>query len=111
MPKIEELQNQEGEVYAYAFYCKGCGHHHSFHKEKWWFNGDFDRPTFTPSLLVKYKERLSQEQYDRIMKGEDVSHELRNMVCHSFVTDGKIRYLGDCTHDYKNKTIELEEVE
>ena len=28
-------------------------------------------------------------------------------VCHSFVTDGKIRYLNDCTHHLKGQTVEL----
>lgn len=28
-------------------------------------------------------------------------------ICHSFVTGGKIRYLNDCTHHLKGKTVEL----
>jgi len=30
-------------------------------------------------------------------------------VCHSFVTDGNIQYLGDCTHELAGQTIELPE--
>ena len=28
-------------------------------------------------------------------------------VCHSFVTDGKIQFLGDCTHELAGQTVEL----
>ena len=28
-------------------------------------------------------------------------------VCHSFVTDGRIQFLGDCTHDLAGHTVEL----
>lgn len=46
----------------------------------WDFNGDVERPTFTPSLLSRYAAG-GQER-----------------VCHSFVTDGVWHYLADCTH-------------
>jgi hypothetical protein len=32
-------------------------------------------------------------------------------VCHSFVTDGKIQFLGDCTHALAGQTVELPEQE
>jgi hypothetical protein len=28
-------------------------------------------------------------------------------VCHSFVTDGKIQFLSDCTHSLANTTVEI----
>ena len=28
--------------------------------------------------------------------------------CHSFVTDGKIRFLNDCTHEMAGETVDLE---
>lgn len=51
----------------------------------WEFNQDYDRPTFTPSLL---------------MHGEVE-------ICHSFIADGKIQYLMDCTHAMAGQTVEL----
>ena len=27
--------------------------------------------------------------------------------CHSFIRDGKIQYLNDCTHEFAGKTVEL----
>jgi hypothetical protein len=55
----------------------------------WTFNGDVHKPTFTPSMLARV--RLA-----------GVEH-----VCHNFVTDGRIQYLGDCTHALKGQTIDL----
>lgn len=31
--------------------------------------------------------------------------------CHSFVRDGKIEFLGDCTHEMAGTTIELPDVD
>lgn len=59
----------------------------------WTFNGNLEKPTFSPSLLVT--GYLNAEQPDG--------------VCHSYITDGKIQYLSDSTHEYAGKTIELPE--
>lgn len=29
-------------------------------------------------------------------------------ICHSFVRNGKIEFLSDCTHELAGKTVELE---
>lgn len=31
-------------------------------------------------------------------------------VCHLFVTDGKIIYCSDCTHEYAGKSIDLPDI-
>lgn len=74
----------------YTFHCIGCGHSHMFNDE-WRFNGSFESPTFSPSLL-NYLPDGSQR-------------------CHLFVRNGKIEYLNDCTHKYAGKIIDLEDVE
>ena len=74
------------------FYCPGCGMHHAFDK-RWTFDGNFEQPTFSPSLLVKFPWWNGEKRID--------------MVCHSFIKAGKIEYLGDCTHELKGKTIEM----
>jgi hypothetical protein len=30
-------------------------------------------------------------------------------VCHSFVTDGRIQFLTDCTHAFAGRTVDLPE--
>lgn len=89
------------------FYCKGCEKHHGVNST-WSFNNDFEKPTFSPSVLVTGVQDITEEEHDLIMSGVDV--EPRRFVCHSFVTDGKIQYLNDCTHEYAGQTIELENI-
>jgi hypothetical protein len=81
------------------FYCPGCGSTHSLRvtgdqRPRWTYNGNEARPTFTPSVLVTY---------------QDLSGEGRDERCHSFVTDGRIQFLADCTHELKGQTIDLPE--
>jgi hypothetical protein len=80
----------------YYFHCAGCGNDHAFTvgptvagwgDARWSFNGSFDRPTFSPSLLCNKDYPESR--------------------CHSVVTDGKIAYQGDCWHALKGQTVDL----
>lgn len=84
LKKIEHL---------YIFRCPGCEKNHPFDTKRWSFNDDLEKPTFKPSLLVNADpHRKNPDRYIR---------------CHSFVTDGKIQFLGDCSHDLKNQTVEI----
>lgn len=80
-----------------SFYCKGCKMYHGIRVEgeatpKWDFNGNYENPTFSPSIKV------------------EIGHSPdKSFICHSFVIDGKIQYLGDCTHEYAGQTLELED--
>jgi len=76
------------------FWCSGCNMPHSLNVgagpgPRWGYNGNAEAPTFTPSVLSSYRQ------------GD------KEVVCHSFVTDGRIQYLGDCTHQLANQTIDL----
>jgi hypothetical protein len=84
------------------FWCPGCDGAHGLRVStdpnpgpRWGFNGDYDRPTFTPSVLVRY---------DGADAGRDGAPPA---VCHSFVTDGQIQFLGDCTHALAGQTVPL----
>lgn len=72
----------------------------------WQFNGDYDRPTFNPSILVSGVQQISADEHARIMAGEKIT--TRPLVCHSFVRDGQIQFLGDCTHQFAGKTLSME---
>jgi hypothetical protein len=106
------VRDGEGRLYGIRVNCPGCesGAHvlpvswlpesesiespHSAGKPHWTFNGDFERPTFGPSVL-------SRGTY-----GE--ANEAR--VCHSFVRDGRIEFLSDCTHALAGQTVDLPEI-
>jgi hypothetical protein len=82
----------------FVFECPGCGYGHAFTVKSdepgwpvWSWNGDIDKPTFSPSLLVNASRPESR--------------------CHSFVKDGRIQFRWDCHHELKGKTVDLPEWE
>lgn len=109
------LRSLEGD--HVAFYCPGCRQSHVIRvegKEKpcWGYNGNPDAPTFTPSILVRqghYVPGWSGKgcycTWDKKEQGEFADR--RCGICHSFVTDGKIRFLEDCTHELAGQTVPL----
>lgn len=79
------------------FHCPGCDMAHAVTVgegagPRWGFNGDYERPTFSPSVLVTYP-------------WGDPPVEKR---CHSFVREGRIEFLSDCTHNLAGQTVALE---
>jgi hypothetical protein len=88
-------------VIGYSFECPGCGHSHLIYTDgrfsngvAWDFNGDQDRPTFQPSLLTWIDEPPKAA-----------------FRCHSFIRDGNIQFLADCSHPLANQTVPLPEIE
>lgn len=92
----QHIDPETGEKWhntQYLYFCKGCGYEHAFglkseggHHD---FNMDLNNPTVNPSLLQNF---------------------VPGKMCHSFIRDGKIEYLNDCTHELKGQTIELPEI-
>lgn len=89
---------------GFHIYCPGCKSPHSIRTAgptAWGFDGNLQAPTFTPSLLVTWKEPSEVEgEFDDPSK--DVPQ-----VCHSFITAGQIQFLGDCTHALAGQTVPL----
>lgn len=87
------------------FRCPGCGSVHILNvKDKlpvWSWNGSTKTPTFQPSVLAK--GMMPNDDPDKF---DDPKFD-QPYVCHSFVKDGKIEFLGDCTHPSANKTLDL----
>ena len=51
----------------------------------WSWNGDTEKPTLKPSVRTRGG----------------------NFLCHSFITDGKVQFLNDCTHELAGQTVDL----
>lgn len=79
---------------GYNAYCPGCETYHLF-DGRWQFNGDFNKPTFTPSLVVNESESTL------------LSTGVQDGRCHSFVTDGVWRFLVDSTHELRGRKVEM----
>ena len=104
MSRATILKDSQGRFWRIGIRCP-AGHDHNLPvdwtppgmerspenagKPVWGFNGDLERPTFTPSVLWT--------------TGHD--------ICHSFVRDGRIQFLPDCTHALASQTVELPEIE
>lgn len=90
------------------FWCPGCNqaHHVTVDGSRGWtFNGNGDRPTISPSVLVKGVVPITDEEHATIMAGGAIYPV--PLVCHSFVTDGHIKFLNDCTHKLAGQTVPL----
>ncbi len=97
MPKASLQPNEHGGESVWIF-CPGCNSYHSTiitateaGLPMWTWNQNTELPTIKPSILVTWGGN--------------------GRICHSFVTDGKIQFLGDCSHSLKNQTVDLPEVD
>ena len=57
----------------------------------WTWNGDTEKPTLKPSILSRCPPICE--------------------CCHTFVTDGKVHFLGDCSHELAWQTLDLLDVD
>ena len=103
-----------------AFWCPGCEDAHRIPVATgnpavdWKFNGNYDRPTFQPSILVRGRDftpagRAAWKAWcDAGCPEPAPKFEARDERCHSFVSDGEIAFLPDCTHSLAGQTVPLE---
>ena len=112
MAKVLKGKNYDGTDY-FVIECPACECGHMF-DNKWEFNGDIEKPTFHPSLLVRSGHYMKEHKgecwctYNRNHPEENNTYNC--CICHSFVIDGKIQYLNDCTHAMAGQSIELEDI-
>lgn len=95
--KVEK--NDEGqEGPDFMFWCPACQCGHGVWTTQpnghtgavWEFNGNFESPTISPSLLIHH--------------GKDGKE-----ICHVVVSLGILNYCSDCTHSMAGKSIPMEE--
>lgn len=100
-----------------AFWCSGCKEAHiigigASKGPSWTYNGDPVAPTFSPSVLVTSGHYSPGSSSADCWCGYRAQHPddldaFECSCCHSFVTDGRIQFLSDCTHDLAGQTVEL----
>ena len=76
-------------VVTHTFWCAGCKSYHWIDK-RWTVTTGGAGPTVRGSVRVRIRD---------------------DQLCHLFIADGNVRYLGDCTHGLKGQTVPLEEFE
>lgn len=91
--------NDNGRIYTqHMYWCPGCDSLHAvaINPDKntlgagWTFTGTLECPTYTPSELTTWSG-----------VNKDGAPEERR--CHTFITDGVIDFLSDCTHELRGK--------
>ncbi|MEN6538912.1 MAG: DUF6527 family protein [Mizugakiibacter sp.] len=122
MSRAKIVTDNEGRFYGVRFNCPGCAllqHQNGGTvtlpvnwtppnmersplqggRPHWTFNGDLERPTFGPSINSRWKRWAGHDQPSI------------ECVCHSFIRDGRIQFLNDCTHALAGQTVDLPEIE
>lgn len=94
--KLKGITNSAGLRVQLLFWCPGCKDAHPYriardpnepeHAPVWSFNGDLERPTFSPSLLVNANTSGARR-------------------CHLFLTDGQLSFCSDSDHELAGKTV------
>lgn len=78
-----------GTQQNYNFWCPGCQEPHGFivrsnaDRPQWKFDGNLEKPTFSPSLLYPDKK----------------------IRCHLFLKAGIIEFLTDCGHELRGQKV------
>jgi hypothetical protein len=112
----KKLRSIEGGGLSY--WCQGCQEMHAVRVgegsgPRWGYNGNPEAPTFTPSVLVTSGHFAPGHlpgagcwcTYDDD-QGDD-PNPFKCSVCHTFITDGKVQFLSDCTHARAGQTLDL----
>ena len=103
LPRFAPLQRQRFHEIApkyVAWYCPGCKETHAVpvagHSSGrgWEWNGSLEYPTLNPSILCNVGGANHMQP-----------------ICHTYIRDGKIQFLGDCTHELAGKIVDIPEWE
>ena len=107
------------------YWCQGCETTHLIYVgdgtgTRWEYNGNPDRPTFTPSVLVttghyvEYRDdnkkcwcTMDWDEWGKKYPDEPRRKWQKCVRCHTFITDGMVQFLSDCTHQYAGQTLPL----
>lgn len=98
-PVAQILESERGGALLF-FECPGCRYGHGVNVRVpegskaplWKWNGSLEAPTVEPSIMVNASKRGDYP------------------LCHSFVREGKIEFLPDCTHSLAGQTLPLQPI-
>lgn len=132
MARAKVVRDEQGRVYAirYRCPCGVCGNTvlpvdwappgeaRATHAggPRWGFNGDLERPTFTPSVLTRSGHYAGAHGHGggcwcTWEREEGAPPPFACGVCHSFVRHGQVQFLADCTHAMAGQTVDLPAIE
>lgn len=86
MGQVSEILRRAQDRYFH--WCPACEEMHQL-PDSWQFNGDVDKPTFSPSF---------KQTFRRMEIVDGVSQAALTRVCHYIITDGLIQFCSDSWH-------------
>lgn len=100
-----------------AFRCPGCEETHVLPvsgERAWYWNGSMESPTFAPSILARHGHYVPGHESEPCWCTYNAAHpddpdKFGCGICHSYVTEGRIQFLGDCTHKLAGQTVPIPE--
>ena len=103
------------------YWCQGCEDTHEVgvgegSGPRWGYNGNPDKPTFTPSVLVTTGHYCTPRPgFEGCWCTYAAEHPEETDIpkcqrCHTFITDGMVQFLSDCTHALAGQTLPLPEL-
>lgn len=94
---VEYRSHVDGRIeIRHCYWCPGCDGLHCVRirdqgpnpsRPSWNWDGNREKPTYEPSQLTTYG--------------------MLDIRCHTFIRQGQIQYLDDCTHDLRGKMISM----
>lgn len=105
--KLRKWATEDGSQEGLIYWCQGCDGPHQIRTkgagDSWGWNGDVERPVFTPSVRVSAPARRDPET------GESTPE---RTLCHTFVgcngaQPGEVIFLSDCSHALAGQVLPL----
>lgn len=113
MARSRSVRLPDGTLYGLRFDCPGCGSPHVITvaptANPWGFDGDWAKPTVTPSILV-HEVRIPADADPATVAAPHRPGDVLSPRCHSHIADGRIQFLPDCTHALAGRTVDLPEI-
>lgn len=94
--RVMQAPSEPNAGVSYWLWCPACEDAHRI-TNGWSWNGNLERPTFQPSILVTGVQWGAEDSFYKA--GHSSVARGGKTVCHSFLTDGVWDFLPDCTHD------------
>lgn len=93
-------------VNGYIHWCPACEETHVI-PDSWSFDGNLDRPTFSPSVKITGKQVVNKNGRWTGEWVRDSNGNTLDLCCHYILTAGVLNYCGDCTHELRGQSIPL----
>lgn len=85
---------------------------------KWTWNGDTEKPTLRPSLLTTSGHFCASHKedddcwctYNKDNPNPNHTSVFQCFRCHTWLNDGHVQFLPDCSHEFVGQTLDLLDV-